>query len=192
MSLFLCFFQIVWTAVRGSGYKADIALDSVVIETGSCGGVCCTWGEWTPWSACVSGRKSRTRSKYKGPGCQTCKGTDNHFHGVACCDTPIDCEWAAWSQWSACTSNTQTRTRVKRRLASCGGQDCIGLGHSSTTCCIPVDCQWGVWSSWGECSANSKNRSRRKQKSASCGGSDCPGNTIDTEQCVPDHPGDPG
>ena len=142
----------------------------------------CVVSEWGPWSECVDGVQTRTRTVVTpasngGDPCPPLEETRE------CCE-PVNCVVSEWSAWSACTNGTQTRTRTVVTPASCGGTACPAL--TETQECnggSPVDCVVSAWSDWSACLNGTRTRTRTVLTPASNGGASCPPLT-ETQNCT--------
>lgn len=180
----------MWTSIRGSNYRSDLAIDSVKILRGSCsdqGTECtrkdCVWNEWSSWGSCIMGSQTRSRTVRTQGSCggNECQEARDSLQSKACCQ-PVDCVWDNWSDWSTCNLGVQRRWRRRRVNADCGGKRCDGPEGQEQACCTPKDCTWREWSEWSACLNGRKSRSRRVNQEPSCGGK-CEGSKELTVTC---------
>jgi hypothetical protein len=141
----------------------------------------CVVSEWGPWSECIDGEQTRTRTVVTpasngGDPCPALEETRE------CCE-PVDCVVSAWGAWSACNNGVRTRTRTVVTPASCGGDPCPSLIETEE-CCTPVNCVVSEWGPWSECVNSLKTRTRTVITPASCGGTPCPA-LSETVDCIP-------
>lgn len=139
----------------------------------------CEVSPWSPWSECVDGVQTRTRTVIQSPqnGGAECPELEETRE---CCLEPIDCIVSEWSEWSECVDGVQTRTRTVLVEESCGGE-CFPL-EETRECCLPVDCVVSEWGAWSECVDGFRTRTRTVVTAASCGGTACPSLT-ETQAC---------
>ena len=146
----------------------------------------CEVSAWSPWSECIDGVQTRTRTVLQSPqnGGAECPPL---IETRDCCSEPIDCVVSAWSEWSECLNGVQTRTRTVEVPADCGGTPCPDL-EETRECCLPIDCVVSEWGAWSGCVDGFRTRTRTVVTAASCGGASCPNltETIACEMpCVP-------
>ena len=90
----------------------------------------CVVSDWSPWSACVNGSQTRTRTIITpasggGTPCPALTETQN-------CQQPVNCVVSEWSAWSTCVDGSQTRTRTIVTPASDGGTPCPTLTETQS------------------------------------------------------------
>jgi hypothetical protein len=118
----------------------------------------CVVSDWSPWSACVNGSQTRTRTIVTpasggGTPCPVLTETEN-------CTVPVDCVVSAWSDWSSCTNGSQTRTRTVVTPASGGGVACPVLTETqdcSSGCVnytISTSASYGTTTTYTDCYGN--------------------------------------
>lgn len=158
------------------GVTTNMSLNQVVqaIATNLCPvPVNCVVSEWSAWSTCTNGTRTRTRTIV----------TPAANGGTACpalteTQSCNDCVVSAWSEWSACTNGTRTRTRTIVTQPTNGGAACPPL--TETQSC--TDCVVSAWSAWSDCIGGQRTRTRTIITPASNGGAACPPLT-ETEVC---------
>jgi hypothetical protein len=141
----------------------------------------CVVSEWGPWSECIDGVQTRTRTVVTpasngGDPCPALEETRE------CCE-PVDCVVSEWSEWTECIDNVRSRTRTVITPASCGGVECPALVELEE--CdpgLPVNCQVSDWSNWSECVDGTRTRTRTILIEASNGGTPCPP-LVETQSC---------
>lgn len=90
----------------------------------------CVVSDWSPWSACVNGSQTRTRTIITpasggGTPCPALTETQS-------CQQPVNCVVSEWSAWSTCVDGSQTRTRTIVTPASGGGTPCPTLTETQS------------------------------------------------------------
>merc|ERR1711871_384236 len=134
----------------------------------------CKWKPWSSWSACKSGKKTRTRSKDAAQnGGKQCSGPREETKN--CNSAPkVDCKWGKWSEWSCNKdSGNRKRTRTRTQRAQNGGEECEGENIQRKPC--DVDCTWNKWSAWSACKKKEKFRTRTKKHRQRNNGASCSG-----------------
>lgn len=139
----------------------------------------CVVSEWGPWSECVEGVQTRTRTVVTpasngGDPCPPLTETQECNGG-----SPVDCVVSAWSDWSACVNGTRTRTRTIVTPASNGGASCPPLTETQNC----TDCVVSAWGPWSDCVNGEQTRTRTIVTPASNGGAPCPPLT-ETQECT--------
>ena len=133
-----------------------------------CVGENCTgvWGEWTPWSKCVSLGQCNTGQKFRARYCvddegrpgYTCMNKTIDYHVERC--KPSTCNqtplWSNWGAWSACSRSCAGGTKRRQRycVSNIIGKPCPGDQRSKSPCNIqpcPIHGGWSSWGEWGKC-----------------------------------------
>ena len=125
----------------------------------------CQYGNWSSWSNCHTGNKSRTRTRNTVPpknGGAACVPRGNIEIDETYC--PVDCSYNPWNPWSACKPGSTFRSRTRNTIGPINnGAACIpGANYQVDNTYCPVDCSYSPWNSWSTCAPGSTFRSRTR------------------------------
>jgi hypothetical protein len=140
----------------------------------------CIVTDWSGWSGCINGQRSRNRSvnTYAANGGTACPNLTE----TETCAMPVNCEVGEWSEWSACANGQQSRSRNVNKYGANGGSACPNLTESRS-CAMPVNCQVGGWSGWSGCANGQQSRTRGVTVNPANGGYGCP-SLSETQSCA--------
>ena len=139
--------RTVKTQPLNDGKICPVLSETQVCNQIICSTLDCQLSEWSPWSDCINGTQTRTRTIIK----QASQGGAECPNLIETQPCKVDCQVGQWAAWGSCSINgIQTTTRKVIQESLNGGIACPALSMDQP---CKIDCRVSDWT-YGPCSSN--------------------------------------